>query len=80
MNVRKPVDYSDMFKALDALMLASLPQMELYCKIGKLVSSRPEKGVAVAAAEYLGKNKQPPGGKSKKSDNGIREPISKIWK
>ena len=29
--------------------------MELYCEIGKLVSARPEKGAAVAAAEYLSK-------------------------
>lgn len=27
--------------------------MELYCGIGRLVSGRPEKGAAVAAAEYL---------------------------
>ena len=53
MNVRKPVDYSAMFAALDALIAADLPQMELYVKIGRLVSSRPEKGAAVAAAEYL---------------------------
>lgn len=31
MNVRKPVDYSAMFGALDTLMAADLPQMELYC-------------------------------------------------
>ena len=53
MNVRKPIDYSTMFSALDALMAADLPQMELYCEIGRLVSGRPEKGAAVAAAEYL---------------------------
>ncbi len=53
MNVRKPTDYSTLFAALDALMAADLPQMELYCEIGRLVSSRPEKGAAVAAAEYL---------------------------
>ena len=53
MNVRKPVDYSAMFAALDTLMAADLPQMELYCEIGRLVSGRPEKGAAVAAAEYL---------------------------
>ena len=53
MNVRKPVDYSAMFAALDAVMTADLPQMELYCEIGRLVSGRPEKGAAVAAAEYL---------------------------
>ncbi len=53
MNVRKPVDYSDMFAVLDTLMAATLPQMKLYREIGKLVSGRPEKGAAVAAAEYL---------------------------
>ena len=53
MNVRKPIDYSAMFSALDTLMAADLPQMELYCEIGRLVSDRPEKGTAVAAAEYL---------------------------
>ena len=51
MNVRKPVDYSAMFRALDTLMTADLPQMELYCEIGRLVSSRRSKGAAVAAAE-----------------------------
>ena len=53
MNVRKPIDYSAMFVALDTLMAANLPQMELYREIGRLVSGRPEKGAAVAAAEYL---------------------------
>ena len=53
MNVRKSVDYGAMFAALDTLMAANLPQMEQYYKIGRLVSSRPEKGVAVMAAEYL---------------------------
>ena len=53
MNVRKPIDYSAMFAALDTLMAANLPQMELYRDIGRIVSGRPEKGAAVAAAEYL---------------------------
>ena len=53
MNVRKPVDYSALFAALDALMEADLSQMELYSGIGHMVSGRPEKGAAVAAAEYL---------------------------
>ena len=53
MNVRKPVDYNAMFAALDTLIAADLPQMELYCEIGRLVNARPEKGAAVAAAEYL---------------------------
>ena len=53
MNVRKPIDYNAMYTALDALLAADLPQMELYFEIGRLVSGRPEKGAAVAAAEYL---------------------------
>ena len=53
MNVRKPIDYSALFAALDVLMAANLPQMELYRGIGRVVSDRPEKGAAVAAAEYL---------------------------
>ena len=53
MNIRKPTDYTAMFAALDALMAAQLPQMELYCEIGRVVSGRAEKGVAVAASEYL---------------------------
>ena len=53
MNVRRPTDYSALFSALDELKTAHLPQIELYCGIGRLVSGRPEKGAAVAAAEYL---------------------------
>ena len=53
MNVRKPTDYSTMFMALDTLMAANLPQMDLYSGIGCIVSGRPEKGAAVAAAGYL---------------------------
>ena len=53
MNVRKPTDYSIMFAALDELMAASMSQMDLYRGIGRVVSGRPEKGAAVAAAEYL---------------------------
>ena len=53
MNVRKPTDYSNLYAALDTLMAATPPQVELYREIGCLVSGRPEKGVAVAAAEYL---------------------------
>lgn len=53
MNVRKPSDYSSLFAALDTLMTANLSQMKLYCEIGRLISHRPEKGAAVAAAGYL---------------------------
>lgn len=50
MNIRKPTDYTAMFAALDKLMAAQLPQMELYCEIGRVVSGRAEKGAAVAAS------------------------------
>ena len=53
MSIRKPTEYVTMFAALDKLMAAQLPQMELYCEIGRVVSSRCEKGSAVAASEYL---------------------------
>ncbi len=53
MNIRKPINYSAMFAALDQLMASEHSQMNLYCTIGRLVGSRPEKGAAVAAAEYL---------------------------
>ena len=53
MNIRKPTDYTTMFVALDAAVAAQLPQMELYCEIGRVVSGRSEKGAAVAASEYL---------------------------
>ena len=53
MNIRKPTDYVTMFAALDAAVAAQLPQMELYCEIGRLVGSRSEKSAAVAASEYL---------------------------
>ena len=53
MNIRKPTDYTTLFTALDAAVAAQLPQMELYCEIGRVVSGRGEKGAAVAASEYL---------------------------
>ena len=53
MNIRKPADYSTLFSELDMLIAIQLPQMELYCEIGRLVSGRAEKGAAVAVSEYL---------------------------
>lgn len=53
MNVRKPIDYTAMFASLDELMAVDLPQIKLFYEIGRLVSGRPEKGAATAAAEYL---------------------------
>lgn len=56
MNIRKNIDYSEMYETLDNLMAQQLPQMELYCEIGKAVCRRMEKGAAVMASEYLNKN------------------------
>ena len=53
MNIRKAVDYTEMYSGLDVLLAADLSQMELYRGIGKVVNCRQEKGAAVAAAEYL---------------------------
>lgn len=56
MNIRKDIDYTEMYEALDELMVQQLPQMELYCGIGKAVCQRMEKGAAVMASEYLNKH------------------------
>ena len=53
MNIRKPTDYSILFSELDRLMAEQLSQMNLYCEIGRLVSSKAERGAAVAVSEYL---------------------------
>lgn len=53
MNVRKNIDYSALFAAVDKAVRAALPQMKLYWEIGRLVCERPEKGAAVAVAEHL---------------------------
>lgn len=55
MNIRKNINYSDMYAAIDAAMAAGKEQMELYIRIGQAVCQRSEKGAAVAAAEYLRK-------------------------
>ena len=56
MNIRKNIDYTDLYEALDGLMARQLPQMELYYGIGKAVCQRMEKGAAVMASEYLNKH------------------------
>ena len=56
MNIRKTIDYSTMYEALDQLMRVELPQMGLYFEIGRAVCARLEKGAAVMAAEYLQAN------------------------
>ena len=56
MNVRKPVDYGVMYGELTAILAQNLPQMDEIYAIGKNISQRPEKGAAVAAAEFLQAN------------------------
>ena len=56
MNVRKAVDYGTMCRELTVILAQKISQMiEIYA-IGKTISQRPEKGAAVAAAEYLQAN------------------------
>ena len=40
MNIRKNIDYSAMFAALDAALTAEMPQMQLCCELGRIVCSR----------------------------------------
>ena len=56
MNVRKPVDYGTMYRELTAILAQNLPQMNEIHAIGKVIHQRPEKGAAVAAAEFLQAN------------------------
>ena len=53
MNVRQPVDYGTMYRELTAILTQNLLQMDEVYAIGKAISQRPEKGAAVAAAEFL---------------------------
>lgn len=53
MNIRKNIDYNEMYEELDKLIEQQLPQMDLYCAIGRAVCQRTEKGAAVMASEYL---------------------------
>ena len=73
MNIRKNIDYSEMYKALDDLMAKELTQMELYCEIGKAVCQRSEKGAADMASEYLNKNYPDVKGSSPRSLRSMRD-------
>ena len=53
MNIRKNIDYSELFKGIDDVFTAKLAQMETFREIGRLIGERPEKGAAVSAAEYV---------------------------
>ena len=56
MNDRKPVDYGTMYRELTVILAQKLSQMDEIYAIGKTISQRPEKGAAVAAAEFLRAN------------------------
>lgn len=53
MNIRKNIDYSEMYAELDTAMSVWMPQVDLYYAIGNAVCRRTESGAAVAASEYL---------------------------
>lgn len=73
MNIRKPVNYSSMFAALDTLMVAGLSQMKLYLEIGRIVGARTERGAAVTASEYLRKTYPDTSGFSPRNLRRMRE-------
>ena len=73
MNIRKNIDYTEMYEALDVLMAQQLPQMELYWEIGNAVCRRTEKGAAVMASEYLNKHYPDVKGFSPRSLRRIRD-------
>ena len=50
MNIRKNVDYTDMYAGLDSAMEKNLSQVELYFEIGKAVCQRTEKGAGIRKA------------------------------
>ena len=56
MNVRKPVDYGTMYRELTVILAQKPSQMDEIYAIGKTISQRPEKGAAVAAAEFMQTN------------------------
>lgn len=56
MNIRKNIDYNEMYEALNDAVGSAVGQMNMYARIGQIVSARAEKGAAVAAAEYLQEN------------------------
>ena len=50
------MDYGTMYRELTAILAQNLPQMGEVYAIGKAIGQRPEKGAAVAAAEFLQAN------------------------
>lgn len=73
MNTRKNIDYTELFTALSSAVNSELPQVALYCEIGRLISARAEKGAAIAAAEYLAKQHPEASGFSPRNLRRMRE-------
>ena len=73
MNVRKDIDYSELFEQIDAILAAELPQLETCREIGCLIAGRAEKGVAVAAAEYIQRTHPDVSGFSARNVRRMRE-------
>ena len=73
MNVRKNIDYGALFERVDAVLAAELPQMEAYCATGRLIAERPEKGAAVAVAEYMQRTYRDASGFSPRNVRRMRE-------
>lgn len=73
MNIRKDIDYSAMFNAMDDVMAAGMTQMELYCELGRLICTRPEKGATVAAAEHFKNRYQDVNGFSPRNMRRMRD-------
>ena len=73
MNIRKNIDYSTMYDWINDAMQTDLSQMERYFTIGQAVAERPEKGAAVAAAEYIQKNWPDAKGYSPRNVRRMRE-------
>ena len=73
MNIRKNIDYSEMYAELDKAMAADIPQMALYCNIGKAVCRGTEKGAAVAASAYLSRQYPDVQGFSPRNLRRVRE-------
>ena len=84
MNIRKPADYSAMYRELTEILARNLPQMDEIYAIGKAISQRPEKGAAVAAAEFLQANSPDRTGfsprKQSKTTNSLRTRVLQSMK
>ena len=62
-----------MFNAMDDVMAAGMTQMELYCELGRLICTRPEKGAAVAAAKHFKNHYQDVNGFSPRNMRRMRD-------